>query len=161
MHWRRCGFWAKEICRTYLCTGCPQCKHRGYASAVGNSPCCHNGDSHRIDHIVQDELGFRMSAFHRRDGGYIEHDSAIPGGVAHNDSGYRDSDVLRAALTFAPVSSLKITPSMLYQHIFWNDVPTFDPGSQAYPTTMTANWSTWHPTFSNVDAGRLACCKDT
>jgi outer membrane receptor protein involved in Fe transport len=106
--------------------------------------------------IVQDELGFRMSAYHRRDGGYIEHDSAIPGGVAYNDSGYRDSDVLRAALTFAPVASLKITPSMLYQHIFWSDVPTFDPGSQAYPTTMTANWSTLHPTFSNVDAGRLA-----
>jgi iron complex outermembrane recepter protein len=106
--------------------------------------------------IVQDELGFRVSAYHRRDGGYIEHASAIPGGVDYNDSGYHDSDVLRAALTFAPVSSLKITPSMFYQHIFWNDVPTFDPGSQTYPTTMTANWSTLNPTFSNIDAGRLA-----
>jgi outer membrane receptor protein involved in Fe transport len=106
--------------------------------------------------MIQGKLGFRASAYHRRDGGYIEHDSAIPGGVSYNGSGYHDRDVLRGALTFAPVSSLKITPSMFYQHIFWNDVPTFDPGSKTYPTTMTANWSSLNPTFSNVDAGRLA-----
>jgi iron complex outermembrane recepter protein len=106
--------------------------------------------------IIQDELGFRVSAYHRRDGGYIEHDSAIPGGTEYNNSGYRDSDVLRAALTFAPTASLKITPSMYYQHSFWNDVPTFDPGSASYPTTMTSNWSSLNPTFSNLDAGRLA-----
>lgn len=106
--------------------------------------------------LIQDELGFRVSAYHRRDGGYIEHDSAIPGGVSYSDSGYHDSDVLRAALTFAPVSSLKITPSMFYQHMFWNDVPTFDPGSKTYPDTMTSNWSSLSPTLSNVDSGRLA-----
>jgi iron complex outermembrane recepter protein len=106
--------------------------------------------------IVQDGLGFRVSAYHRRDGGYIEHDSAIDGGVNYNDSAYHDNDVVRAALTFAPVSSFKITPAFFYQHIFWNDVPTFDPGSKTYPDTMTANWSSLNPTFSNVDAGRLA-----
>ena len=81
--------------------------------------------------IIQDELGFRVSAWHERQGGYIEHDSAIPGGADYDDSGYRDADVLRAALTFAPIPSLKITPSMFYQHIYWNDVPTFDPGSSS------------------------------
>jgi iron complex outermembrane receptor protein len=106
--------------------------------------------------IIQDELGLRVSAFHRRDGGYLEHDSAISGGVSYNDSAYHDSDVLRAALTLALTPSLKITPSMFYQHIFWNDVPTFDPGSKSYPDSMTANWSSLIPTLSNVDAGRLA-----
>ena len=106
--------------------------------------------------IIQDALGFRVSAYHRRDGGYIEHDSAIPGGVSYNDSAYHDSDVLRAALTFAPIYSLKITPSMFYQHVFWNDVPTFDPGSRTSPDVMTQNWSSLNPTFSNVAAGRLA-----
>jgi iron complex outermembrane recepter protein len=106
--------------------------------------------------IIQDELGFRMSGYHQREGGSIEHDSAITGGVRYNNSGYRDNDVLRAALIFAPISSLKITPSMFYQHIFWNDVPTFDPGSTTNPDVMTANWSSLNPTFSNVDAGRLA-----
>jgi iron complex outermembrane receptor protein len=106
--------------------------------------------------IIQDELGFRVSAWHRHDGGYIEHDSAIPGGVEYKDSGYRDADVLRAALTFSPVANLKITLSMFYQHIFWNDVPTFDPGSSSYPDTMTANWSTLNPVLSDVNAGRFA-----
>jgi len=106
--------------------------------------------------IIPDEMGFRGSAWHRRDGGYIEHESAIPGGVSYDHSAYRDNDVLRAAFTFAPSSSLKITPSMFYQHIFWNDVPTLDPGSKSYPDTMTANWSALNPTLSNVDAGRLA-----
>lgn len=106
--------------------------------------------------MVQDELGFRLSAWHEREGGYIEHNSAIPGGAQYSDSGWRDADVLRAALTFAPNASLKITPSMFFQHTYWNDVPTFDPGSNSYPDTMTANWASLHPTFSDVDAGRFA-----
>jgi len=106
--------------------------------------------------IIQDELGFRVSAWHQRQGGYIEHDSAIPGGAQYNDSGWRDADVLRAALTLAPIASLRITPSMFYQHTYWNDVPTFDPGTNSNPDTMTANWSSLHPTYSNVDAGRFA-----
>ena len=106
--------------------------------------------------IIQDELGFRVSAWHERQGGYIEHDSAIAGGADYADSGWRDSDVLHAALTLAATSSIRITPSVFYQHIYWNDVPTFDPGSSTYPDTMTANWSSLNPTFSNVDAGRLA-----
>ena len=106
--------------------------------------------------IVQDELGFRVSAWHERQGGYIEHDSAIPGGADYNDSGYRDADVVRAALTFSPIASLKITPSIFYQHIYWNDVPTFDPGSSTYPDTMITNWKSLNPTVSNVGAGRFA-----
>jgi iron complex outermembrane recepter protein len=106
--------------------------------------------------IIQDELGFRVSAWHERQGGYIEHDSAIPGGAEYSDSGWRDADVLRAALTFAPVSALKITPSMFFQHTYWNDVPTFDPGSANFPDPMIQNWSSLNPTLTNLDAGRLA-----
>jgi len=83
-------------------------------------------------------------------------ESAIAGGADYNDSGYRDADVLRAALTVSPIASLTITPSIFYQHIYWNDVPTFDPGSSTYPDTMITNWKSLNPTVSNVDAGRLA-----
>jgi iron complex outermembrane receptor protein len=107
--------------------------------------------------IVQDELGFRVSVWHQREGGYIQHDSAIPGGAQYNNSGWSDRDVVRAALTLAPTGSLRITPSVYYQHIFWNDVPTFDPASSPVPgDTMTANWHSLNPTYSNVDSGRLA-----
>ena len=104
--------------------------------------------------IIQDELGFRVSAWHERQGGYIEHDSAIPGGADYSYSGWRDADVLRAALTFAPVSGLKITPSMFYQHTYWNDVPTFDPGSPSSPDPMIQNWSSLNPTLTNLDCGK-------
>ena len=105
--------------------------------------------------IVENELGFRVSAWHGLDGGYIDHDSAIPGGANYNNSGWRDSDVLRAAVTYAPLDSLRITPSVFYQRIHWNDEPTFDPGSSTSPDVMTANWSSLNPTYSNVEAGRL------
>jgi iron complex outermembrane recepter protein len=106
--------------------------------------------------IVPDELGFRVSVWHRRDGGYIDHDSAIPGGADYNDSGWSDSDVIRAALTFAPTSSLKITPSVYYQHVYFNDVPTFDPAGSAVPgDTLTQNWQGLNPAYSNVAGGRF------
>jgi iron complex outermembrane recepter protein len=106
--------------------------------------------------IIQDELGFRVSAWHRRDGGYIDHDSAIPGGTQYSNSNWSDSDVLRAALTFAPTGSLKLTPSFYYQHKYFNDVPTFDPaGSNDPGDTFTNNWHTLNPTYSNVGDGRL------
>ena len=50
-----------------------------------------------------------MSAWHERQGGYVESDSAIPGGADYSYSGWRDADVLRAALAGAPqVSGLEV-----------------------------------------------------
>lgn len=106
--------------------------------------------------IVDDALGFRVSAWHERQGGYIEHVSAIPDGANYPNSGWRDADVLRAALTFAPITQIKITPSMFYQHTYWNDVPTFDPGGPNFTDPMITNWSSLNPTLTNLDAGRLA-----
>jgi iron complex outermembrane recepter protein len=106
--------------------------------------------------IIQDEVGFRVSAWHEREGGYIEHDSAIPGGADYGDSGWRDADVVRAALTVAPNAALKITPSLFFQHTYWNDVPTFDPGSNSYPDTMTMNWGSLHPTYTDLNSSRFA-----
>jgi outer membrane receptor protein involved in Fe transport len=105
--------------------------------------------------IIQDELGFRVSAWHGLDGGYVDHESAIPGGAHTSNSGWRDSDVFRMAVTYAPFESLKITPSYFYQRVYWNDEPTFDPGSRTYPDTMTENWSSLNPTYSNVSGNRL------
>ena len=105
--------------------------------------------------IIENVLGFRVSAWHGRDGGYVDHESAIPGGANYNDSGWRDSDVFRLAVTYAPLDSLKITPSFFYQRIRWNDEPTFDPGTSTSPDVMTTNWSPLNPTYSNVAAGRL------
>jgi iron complex outermembrane recepter protein len=106
--------------------------------------------------IIDDELGFRVSAWHRRDGGYIDHQSAIAGGASYQNAAWSDSDVLRAAVTFAPFDSLKITPSIYYQHQYFNDVPTFDPAnSSAADDPFTRNWSSLGPQYTNIGAGRL------
>jgi outer membrane receptor protein involved in Fe transport len=106
--------------------------------------------------IVQDELGFRVSAWHRRDGGYIDHESAIPGGYYYDNSNWTDSDVLRAALTFAPVDSVKITPSVYYQHVYSHDIPMFEPAGSASPgDVFTSFLSGLGPQYSNVGAGRF------
>src|ERR1022692_4206014 len=52
--------------------------------------------------IVSDEIGFRASAWHRRDGGFVDHLSAIPGGYDYYNSNWSDTDVERAALAIAP-----------------------------------------------------------
>jgi iron complex outermembrane receptor protein len=106
--------------------------------------------------IVQDVLGFRVSAWHARDGGYIDHDSAVPGGVNYPNSNWKDSDSLRLAITYAPTSSLRITPSFFYQHTYTNDISTFEPaGSSAFVDPFTQYLSSLNPNYSNVSEGKF------
>ncbi|SLK08769.1 Outer membrane receptor proteins, mostly Fe transport [Novosphingobium mathurense] len=75
--------------------------------------------------IVEDKLGFRVSGWHRRDGGYIDHLSLIPGGVRQRNADKADSYVGRAALTFKPSESIRITPSIYAQDVHSYDLGTF------------------------------------
>ncbi|ARR55947.1 TonB-dependent receptor [Rhizorhabdus wittichii DC-6] len=67
--------------------------------------------------IVEDRLGVRLSAFFRRDGGWIDRVDRSTGKVLSSNQNSNESIVLRAALTWAPTSSLKITPSFYYQDL--------------------------------------------
>jgi outer membrane receptor protein involved in Fe transport len=66
--------------------------------------------------IVDDVLGFRVSAWYRHDGGYIDRVDQATGQVVSPDSNSEDTFVARAALTWAPITHLTITPS-LYEQI--------------------------------------------
>jgi iron complex outermembrane receptor protein len=106
--------------------------------------------------IVSDELGFRVSAWHRRDGGYVDHVSAIPGGSDSDNSNWGDSDVVRAALAFAPADSIKITPSLYYQHLYSHDSAGFEPAqSSQAQDPFVQQWGTLNPQYSNIGAGRF------
>jgi outer membrane receptor protein involved in Fe transport len=106
--------------------------------------------------IVTDELGFRVSAWHRRDGGYVEHSSAIPGGYQSHNSNWGDSDVLRAALALAPTESLKITPSLYYQHLYSHDSSGFEPAESAQSQDpFVQQWGGLNPQYSNIGRGRF------
>ncbi|QUD88840.1 TonB-dependent receptor [Phenylobacterium montanum] len=87
--------------------------------------------------IVQDKLGFRLSAWGRHDGGWVDRtDNNNVGGVDKN-ANRTDTYVLRGALTWAVTPNLSITPSMNYekrdQHNhdeYW--VSTSNPGNGQY-----------------------------
>jgi outer membrane receptor protein involved in Fe transport len=106
--------------------------------------------------IVQDELGFRVSVWHRRDGGYIDQVSAVPGGTRYDNANYNNSDVVRAALALAPTTALKITASFNYQDTYSNNISNFEPaGSRAYDDTFTQQLGGTGPQYSNVGDGRF------
>jgi outer membrane receptor protein involved in Fe transport len=106
--------------------------------------------------IIDDHLGFRVSAWHRLDGGYVDHESAIPGGYTDRNSNWGDTDVVRGALAFAPNESLKITPSLYYQHLYSHDSSGFEPAQSAQANdAFTQQWASLNPQYSNVGAGRF------
>jgi iron complex outermembrane receptor protein len=66
--------------------------------------------------IVGDSVGFRLSAFVREDGGWIDREPYPTGVVAARNTNSMSTQVFRAALAFAPTSDLTITPSLMYQY---------------------------------------------
>jgi outer membrane receptor protein involved in Fe transport len=100
------------------------------------------------DSIVPDELGFRVSAYFRRDGGWIDRTPFAPDQPSADNSNYTDTSALRGALTLAPRENLKITASMAYQRIYSNDMDlnwlnlsNFSAGD--YRNGFTAKQPTW------------------
>ena len=70
--------------------------------------------------IVEDKLGFRVSADYRHDSGWIDH--CVPAvhmagcaSVAQSDSNSIDTSVFRGALLWKPVEWLSVEPSIHYQ----------------------------------------------
>lgn len=67
--------------------------------------------------IVDGKLGFRMSAWGRHDGGWIDKvDYMNPSRVLESDSNYVDTYVFRGAVTWQPFEALSVTPSVFYQN---------------------------------------------
>jgi outer membrane receptor protein involved in Fe transport len=64
--------------------------------------------------IVTDRLGIRVSAWHRRDGGYIDH-VAANGQVDDHGINHGDVSTARIALAWQPIPQLTLMPSLLYQ----------------------------------------------
>jgi len=77
--------------------------------------------------IVNNELGFRVSAWHRTDGGYIDHESYLPGGADQTNANSTDRYTGRAALTYAPTSTVRMTASVFVQEVNNNDLGKFYP----------------------------------
>ena len=74
--------------------------------------------------IIDGKLGFRVSGWQRRDGGYIDHNAFRPG-LTEANSNHTQSYAARAALVFAPTDNLTITASYFAQDLIENDASVF------------------------------------
>jgi iron complex outermembrane receptor protein len=70
--------------------------------------------------IVNDALGFRVSAWYRRDGGYVDRQN-YETGAFDSRSNWQNSYVVHAALAWKPGDAVEVTPSLFYQDVHLND----------------------------------------
>jgi iron complex outermembrane recepter protein len=95
--------------------------------------------------IIDDQLGFRISAWGREDGGWIDKvDYADPNHVIQSNTNGVDTYVFRGALTWQPTSKLTITPSVFYQNRDQNNIDDYwvgisDPDQGVYKTGTPEN----------------------
>ena len=87
--------------------------------------------------IVEDALGFRVSAWYRRDGGWIDQVNYRNDQTTIPDANGTDTYVLRGAVSWVPVPQLTITPSIDYQNRDEGDPDQYwvgisDPGTGNY-----------------------------
>jgi outer membrane receptor protein involved in Fe transport len=102
--------------------------------------------------IVNDKLGFRLTAMAKRDGGYVDRVNTDPKAgdaplavfdndpstpptilparnkvnfVAEKDSNFQEARVAKGALSFVPVDGLEMIASVYYQNIDYNDTNTW------------------------------------
>jgi outer membrane receptor protein involved in Fe transport len=75
--------------------------------------------------IVEDKLGFRISGWARRDGGYIDKIDPYNGQVTEPDANRTNTYVVRAAFTVAPIDNLTITPAYNFQQRSQNNYNQF------------------------------------
>ncbi len=75
--------------------------------------------------ITQDTLGFRLSAWGRNDGGYVDRVDPLTGATVDKNANATQSVAVRGALAAVPVDGLKITPSIYYQSVHHEDSPVY------------------------------------
>jgi iron complex outermembrane recepter protein len=94
--------------------------------------------------IVEDRLGFRLSASYREDGGWVDRTDYRTGDVVEPNSNWQDALVLRGALKFVATDTLTISPSIYYQRVYVNDTSTY-----WRVDTSNPQWNPAYPTPSN------------
>lgn len=87
--------------------------------------------------IIDDKLGFRVSASYRHDGGWVNRVDFATGDTVDPRSNYDQISTLRGALTYAVTENLSITSSLYYQEQDLNDTEYYwkelsNPGSNQF-----------------------------
>jgi iron complex outermembrane recepter protein len=77
--------------------------------------------------VIDGTLGVRASAWYRRDGGWIDRIDPTTLSIVDPNANHDDTMVLHVAALWQPSDTLKITPSVFYQHRARNDVTIYWP----------------------------------
>lgn len=77
--------------------------------------------------IVDGALGYRVSAYYRRDGGYVDRADYRTGDVTEQNANWQSTAVVRAALKWALSDAVTLTPSFFYQKLHINDTGAYWP----------------------------------
>jgi iron complex outermembrane receptor protein len=75
--------------------------------------------------IVPDTLGFRVAAWYREDGGYVDRIDPFTGATVDSNANYATTQYLRFALGIKASDSVLVTPSFSYQSTYNHDSGTF------------------------------------
>lgn len=75
--------------------------------------------------IIGDALGFRVSAWARHDGGFVDRVDPITGAIVDHNVNHLSSTSVRGALTLAPSDAVRITPAFIYSSFDLHDSPFF------------------------------------
>ncbi|MDB6042137.1 MAG: TonB-dependent receptor [Gammaproteobacteria bacterium] len=115
----------------YLMTQPSLTKASGYARAeaaytTSGAPSYEAGAAYGAP-IVDGTLGFRVSAWYRRDGGYVDRIDPTTLAVVDKNGNHDQTTVLRAAAVWSPISNITVTPSIVYQDRERNDTSIYWP----------------------------------
>jgi outer membrane receptor protein involved in Fe transport len=98
--------------------------------------------------IIDGTLGFRASAWYRYDGGWINRVDPTTGEQVESNANYQDTAMFRLAFIWAPVGSLTVEPSVIYQDSKKHNESTFWP---AYSNPGQGDFNTATPELMPVD----------
>jgi iron complex outermembrane receptor protein len=77
--------------------------------------------------LIDDVLGFRVSASLRHDGGWVDRVDYLTGQSVDPRANWHQTVTARAALTWKPSDGVSVTPSFYYQELYVNDTAAYWP----------------------------------
>src|SRR5579872_4397193 len=107
--------------------------------------------------LVDDVLGFRASAYYRRDGGYVDRVDYATNRVTEPHSNWQETMNFRLAMKWAVNEQLSLTPSIYYQRLELGDTAAYWPELSDRADGVFHNGSIQHNT--STDPFYLAALK--
>ena len=107
----------------------------------GGQPSYELGLAHGMT-VIDGTLGIRASAWYRREGGWIDRVDPTTRAVTETNANHAEAYTLRLAAVWEPISTLDVTPSLIYQNSKTHDDSTYWP---AYSNVGSAHFNNATP----------------